>query len=82
MTTDTRYTTCTAADEVTPEILEVAETTDEWYSDQPIEWEDFIDRMDGTILRDGTVLDMGPTIDSPAIRKIKRHIRDLRRTQP
>ena len=74
------YTRVTEAAQVTEEILDIAQDTEEgWFGDSArIDWEDFIDRMDGTDLKDGTRLDLGDQIDSPAIRKIKRHVRTLR----
>lgn len=76
---DTTYTKVTEAGEVTEEILTVAEQTEEWFGDDQIDWDEFWDRMDGSILKDGTRLDLGGSNDSPAMRKIKKHIRNLRK---
>lgn len=76
---DATYTKVTEASEVTEEILTVAEATEEWFGDDQIDWDDFWDRMDGYILTDGTRLDLGGSNDSPAMRKIKKHIRNLRK---
>jgi hypothetical protein len=67
----------TSSDDVTFEILEAAQDIyDGWYNDvSVIDWEDFIDRLDGTSLEDGTKLDLGDDLLSPAIKSIKRHIR-------
>lgn len=73
------YTKVTEISEVTAEILALAEETEEWFGDEAIVWEDFWDRMDESILRDGTRLDLGGTNNTPAMRKIKKHIRDLRK---
>jgi len=65
----------TTADDVTPEILEAAEQTSEWFEGR-IEWDEFIDKLATTY---------GPPdwdieeYDNPAIRKIKRHVREYRR---
>lgn len=67
------------ADDVTEEVLDAAEYAEEWFVDERIDWEEFIDRMDNVELPDGTLIDMGDSMDSPAIRKIKRHIREMRK---
>lgn len=80
MATHAEYTVPRTAADVTDEILRVAEEVESgWFSDGPIDWEDFLDRMDGSTLADGTHLDMGGETDSPAIRRIQRHIRNLRK---
>ena len=73
------YTRIIEAADVTDEVLSVAEDAEGWFVDQPIDWEDFLDRMDGHELADGTLIDMGESIDSPAIRKIKKHISNYRK---
>ncbi len=66
-------------EDVTPEILEAAEDIEQgWYQDVRIDWEDFWDRLDGSILDDGRVLDLGSDLDSVPLRTIKAHIRKLR----
>lgn len=69
------------AAEVTEEILTLAEGTyDGWFDDEEkIDWEEFVDRLvkEG-YLADGSHLEFD-TYDSPAIRKIQRHIREYRR---
>lgn len=68
------------ADDVTDEVFDLAESvTDGWYSDGPIDWEDVWDRMEGSPMDDGRPLSMGSELDTPAMRKIQRHIRELRR---
>jgi hypothetical protein len=67
------------ADDVTEEVLEVVQGIVEgWYDEGRIDWEDVWDRMEKTYLDDGRGIDMGEDLDSPAIRKIKRHIRKWR----
>lgn len=70
----------TAAD-VTEEMLGLAEDThDSWFDDgEPIDWEEFIDRLcKSGYLADGTRLEF-ETYESPAINKIKKHVRAYRR---
>lgn len=66
--------------EVTDEMLSLAEDTCTWFDDDaPIDWEEFIDRLsEEGYLADGSRLDF-ETYDSPAINKIKRHVREYRR---
>lgn len=65
----------TQASDVDDKILEKAEDiSDSYYADGPVDWEDFINYMER-----GTELDFGLSMDSPAIRKIQRHIREHRR---
>ncbi len=76
-----QWTTVTEADQVTDEILTLAEGIyDGWYADAArIDWVDFIDRMEGRRLDDNTKLDLGGDMASPAIRRIKKHINDYRK---
>ncbi len=77
---DTCYKEIQSAADVDSELLEMAESVyDGWYSEGRIDWEDFIDRLDESICQDGRVIDLGDSLDSPAIRKIKAHIRAYRR---
>lgn len=76
---DKTYTTVTQAEEVTEELLEMVEgVTDGWYLDKPVDWEDVWERMDGTPLNDHTLLDLGGETDTPAMRKMQRHVRKIR----
>lgn len=70
------YTTVTEASQVTEEILAAAEEVyNGWYTNgTKIDWEEFIDRIDGSPLDDGTTLDLGDSPLSPAINKIKQHV--------
>ena len=65
------YTTIITAEDVTPEFLETCEQVyDGFYTNEPrIDWEGFLDRLE----RWG--YDMGSSMDSPAIKIIKKHIR-------
>jgi hypothetical protein len=71
-----------AADDVNDEILAFAEEVEEgWFSDEPqIDWERFWDKLEGYEVPsyDGREIDMGSDIESPAMRKIKKHIRAYR----
>lgn len=75
------YVSPETAEDVTEEILQIAEETyDGWFDDdQPIDWEEFIDRMckEG-YLSDETRLEF-EEYDNPAVRKIQRHVRAYRR---
>lgn len=70
------HTTVRTADDVTDEIITMAQSIYAgWFGDgQRIDWHDFMDRLDGVELADGSTLDLGDTMDSPAIRKIQREI--------
>lgn len=60
----------TAAD-VTEEVLnDVWGVVEGWYMDQPVDWEDVLERVEK-----GDAWDFGTQMDSPAINKIKRTIR-------
>ncbi len=72
------------ANQVTEEILQFAyDVVDGWYQGTSrmtiSDWEDLLDRIDGLELEDGTILDLGKNMLSPAIKKIKAHVRDYRR---
>lgn len=69
------------ATDVTAEILEMTEGIhDGWFdNDSVIDWDHFIDRLDGRRLDNGLYIDMGDNMGSPAINKIKRHIRNYRK---
>ena len=70
------YFECISADHATPEVLEIAESVyDGWFADSAIDWDDFIERMEGMPLADGRALDFGSSMLSPAIVKIRKHIR-------
>lgn len=58
------------------ELLEAAEQVfNGWYADaERIDWEDFLDRLEAQ-----TDVDLGTSLDSPLIRRIKKHVRDYRR---
>lgn len=55
-------------------IMEAAESIhDGWYSEGRIDWEDFLDRLERY-----ADVDLGNSMDSPLIRRIKAHIRKYR----
>lgn len=63
--------TVIAAKDVTQDLLDEAFSIVEgWYSDTRIDWEDVWDRMERY-----SDLDLGPQIDSPAMRKMQRYVR-------
>jgi hypothetical protein len=75
------FTTVTSITDVTDEIKSAAESIyDGWYANVPqIDWYDFIDRLDGIPLIDGTTLDLGNNMQSPAILVIIKHIRKYKK---
>lgn len=58
------------------ETLEAAESVhDGWYADAThIDWEAFLDRLESH-----ADIDLGNSLDSPLIRRIKKHIRAYRK---
>jgi hypothetical protein len=79
--TGTRYTAVRTANDVTTEILNAAESIfDVWYAHKPrINWVYFLERLDGIPLKDGSTLNLGKDLASPAIEVIEAHIRRYRR---
>lgn len=74
------YTALTAVETVTDEIVGmVREITDGWYPDTRIDWEDVWDRLDGSELADGSIVDSGGDLGAPALVKIKNLIRNERK---
>lgn len=65
------------ASDVTDDILKLAEECHESYfgADERIDWEDFVDRFEKSYLPDDMEI---PDYDNPAVRKIQRHIREIR----
>lgn len=64
-------------DDVTPDVLAAAEETLDWFDDEPrMSTEDFIDRLCAQPLAQGWDIEV---YDNPAVRKIMRHARALRR---
>lgn len=64
------------ADDVTQEILDLAlEAANSWYSTGRIDWENMLDRFDGATLADCRTLDLGDSMATPAINKIKNYVR-------
>lgn len=76
-----RETAPVAAADITEEIIELAlDVADGWYQSSPIDWEDLTDRIDGAELKDGSHLNMGDSMASPAIEKLKREVRKARQS--
>jgi hypothetical protein len=71
-----RYRQLVSVDDVDQSVLDAAESVlDGWFADQErIDWEEFIDRLE-KYLPDNYEI---PEYDNPAVRKIQRHIRQLR----
>lgn len=73
-------TTIYDAEDATEEVITLATSiADGWYPEGPIDWEDVWDRLDGASLDDGTRLDLGENLLSPALKKIKREILKARK---
>ena len=62
-----------AADDVDERVLEAAESAEEWFADNRIDWDEFWDRLDAEGFFVGDVT-------SPAARKIQRHVQQWRRS--
>lgn len=60
----------------TPVPKEVLIAAEEWFEahDKVKNWEAFFEHLEGMTLADGTLLDFGPSMLSPAIRAIKKHL--------
>lgn len=71
-----KYTSPVTAEDVTEEMVQAAvDIVDGWYQGSRIDWGDVLDRLDGTLLDDGTRLDLGNDLTTPAIAKIKKDVR-------
>lgn len=67
-------------DQVTGEIVDLVwDIVDGWYQEGRIDWEDVWDRLDGSTIQDGTILDLGDDLLSPALVLIKARISRKRR---
>lgn len=62
-------------EQVTEQVLEaVEEIFDGWFADEPrIDWQNFIDRLEVRY-----EYDMGSSMDSEAIKEIKKYVKKLR----
>jgi hypothetical protein len=79
-TSESKITVLTASTDVTEEILTIVESVhDRWFAHGRIDWEDFIHRMNGAALKDGSVIDLGSDMSSPAIKAVIAHVRTYRR---
>ena len=68
----------TLASDVDEEILDLAKNLYEgFYEGKKIDWDDFLDRMDGATLENGDVVDLGDSMLSPAVIKLKTYVRQL-----
>lgn len=69
------FTPIRTAEEATDAVKELAETIYEgWWENEPrIDWQAFIDRMELM-----GHYDFGSSMDSPAIKEIKKHIKKVR----
>ena len=69
------------AEDVTEEIRDLAtRINDEWF-EGAMKWDAFWDRLDGSILGDGSELDLGDQYGTDAMKKIKKHVRHIRSSE-
>lgn len=75
------YVEVVTVEQVTDEILTAAEDIHNgWYaSETRVDWTDLWDRLDGTTLDSGAIVDLGGDMGSPAILRIKKHIKAYRK---
>lgn len=70
---DDQYTSIRTEEDVTQEIIDLLRSVvSAHYPEGRIDWPDVWDRMDGRTLNDGTALDMGDELDTPAIKSLKK----------
>lgn len=75
-----RYTQPVKAEDVTEELVHLVwDVVDGWYQEGRIDWGDVWDRVDGSELADGTRLDLGNDLNTPALAALKRAIQKRRR---
>lgn len=76
---ESAWTSPRSADDVTDEMVALAVSVIEGrYDTGRIEWDDVWDRMDGFELADGTLLDLGDSLTSPALLELKQRVRSAR----
>lgn len=70
-----------AAADVTEEVREIVRSVhDGWFAGESrVDWEEFLDRVEGHRLGDGRQIDLGSDMTSEGVREIKRYVRALRR---
>lgn len=72
--------TPTTAEDVTEELVNMTmDIVDGFYGEQRIDWEDVLDRLERQQLADGRGIDFGDQMVSPAIGRLQREVRKLRR---
>ena len=74
------WTAVVAKEDVTQEVFDLVWGVIEgWYDsgDRRIDWEDVFERTEASVLADGSLLDWGPEIGSPAMREVQRRVRKL-----
>lgn len=77
------YYSPTTADDVTDEMIElvvdIIDWVESWRSEDRKDWLDIWDRMDGTTLSDGRMLDMPTDLLSPVYKRLKAEVRKSER---
>lgn len=70
-------------EDVTPDLVDAAMSiVDTRYTDVPdrqIDWEDVWDKLEYVTLPDGSDIDLGGELDSPALKEVKRAVRKRRK---
>jgi hypothetical protein len=79
--TDLPYVDVIAAADVTPEVLEIVDSiVSGWFNyDGPVDWDNFWDRLEGCDV-EGKMINLGSSLNSPAMRRIKTHVRIIRKS--
>jgi hypothetical protein len=68
-----KYTALRYEHQITDEMVQmVAEVLRGWYPEGRVDWEDVWDRVDGSELDDGTRLDLGDDLTTPALKALRR----------
>lgn len=77
----TNYTRVHEAADVTDEVIVMIQSIySGFFADgEPIDWDRFLDRLDGSELADGSKIDLSEDLTSPAVKKIKSEIRAYRK---
>lgn len=65
-----------AADDVDAEVLAAVEEAVEWFMDRPLNTDEFLDRLCDSPGTTGWDIEQ---VDTPAVRKIMRHARAIKR---
>lgn len=68
------------ADDVTPDLIDAAvSVVDTHYTEGRVDWEDVWDKLEYVTLPDGSDIDLGGKLDSPALSEVKRAVTKRRK---